>query len=91
MKPYTDSITRAQALTLKAIGWSNDKIEEVTGITARTLIDRAIQAGYVSQTPNGLPGRLESSHVANAPKSGRPRNQEGYQEEVLAKGGRSPQ
>lgn len=64
------------------------QIHEATGITPRTLnniFDRAVQAGFEPMTSNGTIGRLDSSHVANAPKSGRPRKQEAFKEEVLAK------
>ncbi|KAK0750298.1 hypothetical protein B0T18DRAFT_389741 [Schizothecium vesticola] len=88
MKPYTDAATRAQALTLKAVGWTNAQIEATTGITSRTLtniLDRAIKAGFEPVTPEGLMGRLSSEHVGNAPKVGRPRKQEEFEEEVVAK------
>jgi len=74
MAPYTDIVTRAQALTLKAVGWTNAQIEETTGILARTLnniFDRAVKAGF-EPSINGRLGRLSSDHVANAPKLGRP-------------------
>ena len=80
MKPYTDTVTRAQALTLKAVGWTNAQIEETTGISARTLnniFDRAVEAGF-EPSVNGRLGRLSSIHVANAPKSGRLRKQEAF-------------
>jgi transposase len=88
MKPYTDAATRAQALTLKAVGWTNAQIEATTGISGRTLtniLDRAIKAGFVPVTPDGLLGRLSSEHVGNAPKVGRPQKQEEFEEEMLAK------
>ncbi|KAK3345943.1 hypothetical protein B0T25DRAFT_550683 [Lasiosphaeria hispida] len=80
---HFDTATRAQALTLKAIGWSNKEIENLTGVTARALnmiLDRAIALGYDPQNP-----RLQDSYVANAPKSGRPSKQESFKEEVLSK------
>jgi len=75
MGQYSDTVTRAQALTLKAVGWINAEIQQVTGIPLRTLndiLDRAIKAGYIPVYPDGVYGRLNSSYVANAPKSSRP-------------------
>jgi transposase len=92
MKPYTDAATRAQALTLKAVGWTNAQIEATTGITGRTLtniLDRAIKAGFEPVTSEGLVGRLSSEYVSNAPKVGRPRKQEQFEEEVLAQARRN--
>ncbi|KAK0722865.1 hypothetical protein B0T26DRAFT_641157, partial [Lasiosphaeria miniovina] len=83
MGQYSDTVTRAQALTLKAVGLTNTQIQQVTGIPPRTLndiLDRAIKAGYEPITSDGALGRLDSSHVANAPKSGRPSKQEAIQE-----------
>ena len=85
MAPYTDTVTRAQALTLKAVGWTNAQIEETTGIPARTLnniFDKAVKAGF-EPSVDGRLGRLSTAHVANAPKASRPRKQEAFEDEVL--------
>ena len=85
MAPYSDTVTRAQALTLKAVGWTNAQIEEITGITARTLnniFDKAVKAGF-EPSVDGRLGRLSSAYVANALKSGRPQKQEAFKDEVL--------
>ena len=88
MPPYNNTTTRAQALTLKAVGWTNAQIEEITGITARTLnniFDKAVKAGFEPFNEDGRLGRLSDAHIANVPKTGRPRKQEAFKEEVLLK------
>ncbi|KAK3363958.1 hypothetical protein B0T25DRAFT_435865, partial [Lasiosphaeria hispida] len=50
--------------------------------TLNNIFDRAVEAGF-EPSVNGRLGRLSSVHVANAPKSGRPRKQEAFQDKVL--------
>jgi len=72
---YNDTVTRTQALTLKAVSWTNAKIQQITNIPPRTLNDilnRAIKAKYIPIHPNSIYNRLNSSYVANAPKSSHP-------------------
>jgi len=75
-------------LTLKAVSLTNTQIQQVTSIPPRTLndiLDRTVKAGYEPVTSDGVYSRLDSSHVANALKPGRPSKQEAIQEEVLTK------
>ena len=84
---YHDSTTRAQALTLKAVGLTDAQIEEVTGIPSRTLnnlLDKAAKAGFELLDANGRLGRICNAYIDNALKAGRPGKGE-FTEEVLQK------
>lgn len=71
-----DIATKAQAMTLKVFGASNQEIENITGIKQRTMAyiyDRAVQRGF---DPNAEHPTLRDYHFAEAPRSGRPRKDE---------------
>jgi hypothetical protein len=65
-----DLATRAQALTLKSLGFPNAEIERITGIKPRTLRDlyqKALSRGFDPNTP-----KILDSYIEDAPRSGRP-------------------
>ncbi|KAI1757860.1 hypothetical protein F4782DRAFT_475427 [Xylaria castorea] len=72
--PSYDIATRAQALALKIGGrHSNEEIERMTGIKARSInhiVDRAIERGLDLNNPVIL-----DIYVANGPRLGRPSKQ----------------
>ncbi len=81
--PSVDTATRAQALALKVVGFPPDQIRAMTGIAPRTvndILDRAIQRGFDPANPT-----IKDIHVEDAPRSGRPRKQEAYKDQVLQK------
>lgn len=76
-----DIATKAQAMTLKVLGASNQEIENLTGIKQRTMAyiyDRAVQRGF---DPNAEHPTLRDYHFEEAPRSGRPRKQDNKPEE----------
>lgn len=82
--PYYDTATRAQALSLKLFGASNDEIQRITGITPSTLnriYDRAIERGFNPSESS----QILDKHVEDAPKSGRPAKQSQHQADVIEK------
>jgi len=82
--PFYDIATRAQALTLKALGVTNQEIERQTGIKARTvnyIYDRATRRGF---DPNAEHPTILDIHVQDAPRSGRPLKQGEKKEEALS-------
>ena len=73
--PNYDIATRAQALTLKIYGLSNDKIERLTGINRRTVsrwLDNAISRGL---DPKARPLVILNCHVEDSTRSSRPTQQ----------------
>jgi len=88
MAPYTshDMATRAQVVTLKALGLKNSEIERQTGIQPRTInyiYDQAIQRGF---NPNAEQQVVRNNHVQTASRSGRPSKQtEDIKEDILNK------
>lgn len=69
--PPHDIATRAQALTLKLLGVSNQDIQRLTGIHPRTvhnIMDRAIERGLDLNNPVIL-----EVHVRDGPRPGRPK------------------
>ncbi|KAL2175089.1 uncharacterized protein P884DRAFT_63151 [Thermothelomyces heterothallicus CBS 202.75] len=69
-RKYTTLAQRVQALTLHAKGAKISEIEAITGIKERafyTILNRAKERGYIPGGP------VKDEHVANAPKSGRPK------------------
>jgi len=67
--------TRAQVITLKALGIPNKEIYQRTGIkprTVNTIYDRAIQRGF---DPNAEQSVIRDIHVQTAPRPGRPSKQ----------------
>lgn len=67
---YTKNDQRIQALTLYGTGTKISEIEAITGIKANTfyaILRRAKERGYVPGGP------VKEEHVANAPKSRRPK------------------
>lgn len=84
-----DTATRAQALTLKLAGFSNDQVQQITGIHPRTvllILDRAVERGLDLAKPVIL-----DIHVQDAPRSGRPSKQADVKEDILQKEAESPQ
>ena len=82
--PYYDTATRAQALSLKLFGASNDEIRRITGIAPTTLngiYDRAIERGFNPSESS----KILDKHVEDAPKSGRPAKQSQHQADVIEK------
>ncbi|KAK1246367.1 hypothetical protein MKX08_000169 [Trichoderma sp. CBMAI-0020] len=78
-----DTATRAQALTLKLAGFSNDQVQQITGIHPRTvllILDRAVERGLDLAKPVIL-----DIHVQDAPRSGRPSKQADVKEDILQK------
>jgi len=86
MAPPHDMATRAQVVTLKALGLKNSEIERQTGIKTRTInsiYDRAIQRGF---DPNAEQRVVHDNHVQNASRPGRPSKQtEDIKEDILNK------
>ena len=78
--------TRAQVITLKALGIPNKEIYQRTGIKPRTvndIYDRAIQRGF---DPNAEQSVIRDIHVQTAPRPGRPSKQtEEIKEDILNK------
>ena len=68
--PNIDNGTRCQIVSLKAAGFSVQKIADFTGVGRRTIqriYKKALDRGF---DPQG--GVLLISHVSDAPRSGRP-------------------
>jgi len=85
MAPNYNAATRAQVVTLKAWGGTNQQISSKTGVPGRTIRDiyaRALKRGF---DPNVDLPIVQDHHVAEAPRSGRARKQEENKEEVIAK------
>ena len=85
MAPYYDSATRAQVLAYKILGLTNADIEARTGINPRTvnnILDRAVKRGFDPDSPTPI---IFDYYVKDAPKSGRPKKQASYKDEVLTK------
>ena len=82
--PIYEPATRAQALALKISGYcSNEEIERITGIKARSvnnIVDRAIERGLDLNNPIIL-----DRHVANGPRPGRPSKQAKSKDQIIAK------
>ncbi|KAL7925781.1 hypothetical protein ACQKWADRAFT_282970 [Trichoderma austrokoningii] len=77
--PPHDIATRAQALTLKLLGVSNQDIQRLTGIHPRTvhnIMDRAIERGLDLNNPTIL-----EMHVRDGPRPGRPKKKKKQPEE----------
>ncbi|AEO66501.1 uncharacterized protein THITE_2114632 [Thermothielavioides terrestris NRRL 8126] len=71
--PHYDIATRAQALTLKLIlQLSNAEIEELTGLSSRTVNSIATKALERGFDPNARPVLILDKHVCDAPRTGRP-------------------
>src|SRR5271154_3112584 len=71
--PSYDNATRAQALTLKLVGFSNAEIEKITGIQPRTV--SAIHRKAIARGLNPEESKkILDHHVEDAPRSGRPRS-----------------
>jgi hypothetical protein len=69
--PLYDTATRAQALTLKLVGFSNLEIESITGIQPRTLNSihwKAIAKGLNASKSK----KILDYHVEDGAHSGRP-------------------
>ena len=83
--PSYDSATRAQALTLKLVGFSNANIESITGIqacTVNSILDKAIDRGLRPSESK----RILNKHVEDGQRSGRPKKQtEEVVQQVLTK------
>ena len=79
--PSYDNATRAQALTLKLVGFSNAEIEKITGIQLQTVsaIHRKAIAGGLNPEESK---KILDHHVEDAPRSGRPKKQT---EEIVTK------
>lgn len=81
---YTNLATRASIVALKATGKTTAEVAEITNITPRTInriYARAIERGF---DPAHRPLLLEDSHLADAPRSGRPSVQNEIKDEVIA-------
>lgn len=79
--PPHDIATRAQALTLKLLGVSNQDIQRLTGIHPRTvhnIMDRAIERGLDLNNPTIL-----EIHVRDGPRPGRPKKKREQLKEQL--------
>ncbi|AEO61168.1 hypothetical protein MYCTH_61415 [Thermothelomyces thermophilus ATCC 42464] len=66
----TTVVQRTQALTLHSMGVKTSEIEAKTGVkkeALKSLLRRAKARGYIPGGP------IKEEHVANAPKSGRPK------------------
>ena len=84
--PNYDIATRAQALTLKIYGLSNDKIERLTRINRRTVSQWLDNAILHSLDPKARPLVILDCHVEDGTRSGRPTQQTlANTEAVLAK------
>jgi len=85
MAPNYDAATRAQVVTLKAWGATNQQITSKTGVpdrTIRSIYARALGRGF--DPTDHLP-IVRDHHVAEAPRSGRPRKEEENKQEGIAK------
>jgi hypothetical protein len=74
MAPYEIS-TRAQIVTLKAIGQTTAEVIAVTGLAERTIqsiYSRAVERGF---DPAVRPIIILDHYVKDAPRSGRPKRQ----------------
>lgn len=83
--PAHDIATRAQALTLKLLGVSNQDIQRLTGIHPRTvhnIMDRAIERGLDLNNPTIL-----EIHVRDGPRPGRPKKKREELKEQLVEQG----
>jgi len=86
MAPSYDIAIRAQVVTLKALGFTNQEISSklclaVTLTTIDRIYERALSRGFTPDKPICL-----NHHVSNAPRSGRPTKQtEEKTKEVEAK------
>jgi transposase len=72
--PSYDIATRAQALTLKLVGFSNSEIESITGIkqtTLSTLFRKTIARGFNPSESQ----KILDIHVQDRSRSGRPKKQ----------------
>jgi transposase len=86
MAPNYDAATRAQVVTLKAWGFTNNEITSKTGIPSRTI--RSIYATAIKRgfDPNTDLPIVKNEHVVEAPRSGRPTKQiEENEQEIVAK------
>ena len=73
LMPSYDNATRAQALTLKLVGFSNAEIEKITGIQPQTV--SAIHRKAIARGLNPEESKkILDHHVEDAPRSGRPRS-----------------
>jgi transposase len=83
--PVYDNATRAQALTLKLVGFSNAEIESITGIKTSALNSlhrKAIARGFNPSESK----KILDVHVEDGARSGRPKKQtEELVTEVLSK------
>jgi transposase len=69
--PSYDIATRAQALTLKLVGFSNTEIESITGIQPRTL--NSIHRKAIARGLNVLESKkILDCHIEDGARSGRP-------------------
>src|SRR5271170_3764838 len=85
LMPSYDNATRAQALTLKLVGFSNAEIEKITGIQPQTV--SAIHRKAIARGLNPEESKkILDHHVEDAPRSGRPKKQtEEIVTEILSK------
>ena len=83
--PSYDNATRAQALTLKLVGFSNAEIESITGIQPRTL--NSIHRKAITRGLNPDESKKILDHyIEDGQRSGRPTKQtEEVVTEVLSK------
>lgn len=61
--------TRAQVVTLRSVGISAKRVEEITGVAERTqrkIVEKAKERGFSG-------GKILDAHVKDGDKSGRPR------------------
>jgi transposase len=83
--PYFDNATRAQALSMKVLGFPNAEIEAITGIQPATmyaLLKKAKERGFDPE----ISKKILDEHVCDSKKSGRPTVQtEDVIAEVVAK------
>jgi len=85
-RPHYDIATRAQVVTLKAWGATNEQITARTGVpdrTIRSIYTRVKERGF---DPNSNPPVVKDDHVADAPRSGRSSKQtEENKQEIIVK------
>lgn len=67
-----DNTTRAQALSYKVAGLSNERIKELTGFNKATVNAFIRKAKKRSFDPTTNPPRILKKHVCNTPRSGQP-------------------
>ena len=70
-----DIASRAQALTLKLLNFTNEDIERMTGMNRRTVsryVDKAVERGL---DLNARPLLILDRHVENGVRTGRPKKQ----------------